>query len=59
MFSNYLSAIRCSTCRSSGKPNISECQADMEVRKGVFLNKASMRGGIKNQVLMAALDLAN
>lgn len=59
VFSNYLSAIRCSTCRYSGKLNISECQADMEVRKGVFLNKASVRGGIRNQVLMAALDLTN
>lgn len=59
VFSNYLPAIRCSTCRYSGTLNISECQPDMEVRKGVFLNKAPVRGGIKNQALMAALDLTN
>lgn len=59
VFSNYLSAIRCSTCCYWGKLNISECQADTEVRKGVFLNKASVRGGIKNQALMSALHLTN
>lgn len=57
--SNYLSATCCSTCCCSGKLNISECQDDMDVRKGMFLNKASVRDGIKNQALMAALDLTN
>lgn len=33
-------------------------QADREAGK-VFLNKASVRGGIKNQALMAARDLTN
>lgn len=59
VFSNYLPAKCCSTCCYSGQLNISECQVDMEVKKGVFLNKASVRGGIKNQALMAALDLTN
>lgn len=31
----------------------------MEVRKGVFLNKTPVKDGIKNQALMAALDLTN
>lgn len=46
VFSHYLSAMGCPACRCSGKLNISECQADMGIRKGVLLNKAAVRGGI-------------
>lgn len=56
---NSRSALPCSMCRCSGQLNISEHQADTEVRKGVFLNKASVRDGFKNQALMAILDLTN
>lgn len=42
----------------AGNLRVSEHQADREAGK-VFLNKASVRGGIKNQALMAARDLTN
>lgn len=59
MFFNSPFAIPFSTHSCSGLLNISEHQADTEVRKGVFSNKASVRGGIKNQAPMAILDLTN